>query len=106
MEDRGQKAKNLHMLRDSRMTAVLTECGFISNKGDSAKMQQTAWKENVARGHAEGIAEFLGLKKKAASAAPAEKIYRVQVGAFEERENAEKLAADLQKQGYRPIITD
>jgi N-acetylmuramoyl-L-alanine amidase len=106
MEDRGQKAKNLHMLRDSRMTAVLTECGFISNTGDSNKMKQAAWKENVARGHAEGIAEFLGLKKKAAPAAPAEKIYRVQVGAFEERENAEKLAADLQKQGYRPIITD
>jgi N-acetylmuramoyl-L-alanine amidase len=110
MDDRGQKAKNLHMVRDSKMSAVLTECGFISNKGDSAKMKQEAWKAAVARGHAEGIAEFLGLRRKAAAPAAqkpaAEKIYRVQVGAFEDKDNAEKMAADLRKQGYRPIITD
>jgi N-acetylmuramoyl-L-alanine amidase len=109
MTDRGQKAKNLHMVRESKMNAVLTECGFISNRSDSAKMKQESWKSEVARGHAEGIAEFIGLKKRAekpAAAAPAEKLYRVQVGAFEDRENADKLAADLRKQGYRPFISE
>lgn len=113
MDDRGQKAKNLHMVRQSKMPAVLTECGFISNASDAAKMKTDSWKAAVARGHAEGIAEFLGLKKKAAPAAtttpvakPATtgKLYRVQVGAFEDLDNAEKLAADLRKQGYRPFI--
>lgn len=114
MDDRGQKAKNLHMVRESHMPAVLTECGFINNKSDSNKMKQDSWKDATARGHAEGIAEFLGLKKKAAAqpaarvaaAAPAEKLYRVQVGAFEDRDNAEKLLDDLRKQGYKPFISE
>jgi N-acetylmuramoyl-L-alanine amidase len=110
MTDRGQKAANFHMVRESKMNAVLTECGFISNRSDNAKMKQDSWKSEVARGHAEGIAEFIGLNKKAekpATAAPAaKKLYRVQVGAFEDRENADKLAADLRKQGYRPFISE
>lgn len=111
MDDRGQKSKNLHMVRQSKMPAVLTECGFISSQSDAAKMKTEAWKAATARGHAEGIAEFLGLKKKTVAAAPTAKpaettgkIYRVQVGAFEDLDNAEKLAADLRKQGYRPFI--
>jgi N-acetylmuramoyl-L-alanine amidase len=109
MTDRGQKAANFHMVRESKMNAVLTECGFISNRSDNAKMKQDSWKSEVARGHAEGIAEFIGLNKKAekpAAAPAAKKLYRVQVGAFEDRENADKLAADLRKQGYRPFISE
>ena len=112
MDDRGQKAGNLHMVRESHMSAVLTENGFISNKADAAKMKTASWLDNVARGHAEGIAEFLGLAKKAApikkvAAQPSVlKLYRVQVGAFEDKDNADKLADDLRKQGYKPFITD
>lgn len=120
--DRGQKSKDLHMVRQSAMIAVLTENGFISNVSDAAKMKSAAWLESCARGHAEGIAEYAGLKRKPAAqpapaiqpkpaAQPAEaqpadrkKIFRVQVGAFEDRANADKLAAELTRQGYRPFI--
>jgi N-acetylmuramoyl-L-alanine amidase len=102
LDDRGKKTADLHMCRETNMPAILTESGFISNASDSAKMKQASWIEQAARGHAEGIASFLGLKKKAAGAtAPTTgtakaKLYRVQVGAFEDKDNADQLLKDLQ----------
>lgn len=109
MDDRGQRSKDLHMCRESNMPAVLTENGFISNAGDSLKMKITSWLDKVAAAHAAGIAEFLGLKKiTAPPAAPTQKkkLYRVQVGAFEDRKGADALAADLIKEGYRPFVIE
>ncbi|WP_234447165.1 N-acetylmuramoyl-L-alanine amidase [Virgibacillus salexigens] len=64
MRDRGKKKANFHVLRETNMDAVLTENGFIDNKGDSDKMKSRAWINAVARGHANGIAKAFNLKKK------------------------------------------
>ena len=45
--------------------------------------------------------EGFGLKKKEAKPAT---IYRVQVGAFAVRENAERFKAELEAKGYKPFI--
>lgn len=108
-KDRGQKQANFHMLRESAMPAVLTECGFINNPAEARFMNNPEWLLKVSRAHAEGLAEWLGLKKKAAAPAaakPAAKLWRVQVGAYEDRNNAEKLLADLQRSGYKPYIVE
>lgn len=114
-QDRGKKQKDLHMLRMSKMKAVLTENGFISNAADSAKLNDPAFRQKIAEGHVLGLEKFLGLKKRetrpptaAPTPAPTEptgKLYKVQVGAFAEKANAEALAADLRKEGYRPFIS-
>ena len=64
--DRGQKTGNLHMCRESRMPAVLTENLFIDAVSDAAKLKQPAVMEAIANGHVLGIAKYLGLKKKEA----------------------------------------
>lgn len=112
--DRGKKQKDLHMLRMSKMKAVLTENGFISNASDSAKLNDPEFRQKIATGHVIGLEKFLGLQKEnrpptpapAPAPAPAkpEKLFIVQVGAFAEKKNAENLAADLRKAGYRPFI--
>jgi N-acetylmuramoyl-L-alanine amidase len=105
IEDRGKKSKNLHMVRESKMNAVLTENLFISNASDAKKLADASFRQKVANGHVLGIANFLGLKKEATEAPKNDgKLYKVQVGAFEEEDNAEALANDLRKQGYRPYI--
>ncbi|WP_371860471.1 N-acetylmuramoyl-L-alanine amidase [Paenibacillus lautus] len=38
--DRGQKAANLHMVRESKMPAVLTENLFIDVAADAAKLKR------------------------------------------------------------------
>lgn len=72
MNDRGMKSANFHVLRETNMTALLSENGFISNAGDAAKMKTPQWIQNTAQGHAEGIAAFLKLPRKAAAAPAAQ----------------------------------
>lgn len=64
--DRGQKADNLHMVRESKMPAVLTENLFLDVAMDAARLQRTAVIESIIDGHVAGIAQYLGLKKKEA----------------------------------------
>ncbi|SDE82004.1 N-acetylmuramoyl-L-alanine amidase [Fontibacillus panacisegetis] len=64
VNDRGQKAANLHMCRESRMPAVLTENLFIDVKNDADKLKQTDIIKLLVNGHAIGIAKYLGLRKK------------------------------------------
>jgi len=103
--DRGKKQENFHVLRESNMKAVLTENLFISNAADASNLANDTFKQRIANGHVSGIHKFLGLKEHAKKPPPKdETLFIVQVGAFEERKNAEAVAADLLKLGYRPFI--
>ena len=104
---RGKKQANFHMLRESNMKAILTENLFISNASDAKLLKDDSFLQRIADGHIIGLEKFLGLKKKSTEpprTPTTEKLYKVQVGAFEERKNAEELLNDLLKQGYRPVI--
>ncbi|MCA4756342.1 N-acetylmuramoyl-L-alanine amidase [Mycolicibacterium fortuitum] len=71
--DRGQKAANLHMCRESKMPAVLTENLFIDVATDSAKLKRQDIIDALITGHVNGIAKYLGLKKKEAEKVPQER---------------------------------
>lgn len=88
------------------MKAVLTENLFISNSANAAKLKDDSFLDKLAQGHVNGFEKFLGLKRidKPPQTSPTGKLYYVQVGAFEDKENADALAADLTKEGYRPFI--
>jgi N-acetylmuramoyl-L-alanine amidase len=108
--DRGKKRANYAVLRETKMPAVLTEILFIDSN-DAKLLKNEAFLKAVGEAHARGIAKFLGLPKKAkpTPSQPQQKVsdgklYRVQVGAFSDRKNAERLAAELKKKGYPAII--
>jgi N-acetylmuramoyl-L-alanine amidase len=105
-DDRGQKRANFHMLRESAMIGVLTECGFIDNRQDAAALKDRGKLMKIAAGHVEGLADFFGLKKKAAAPKPTAdgKLYKVQIGAFSDKENAEQLADQAEKKGFKTYI--
>jgi N-acetylmuramoyl-L-alanine amidase len=65
LTDRGMKKADYHVLRESTMDAVLTENGFIDTASDAAKMKDSGWLDNVARGHVNGLAKAFSLSKKA-----------------------------------------
>lgn len=65
LRDRGKKQGNLHVLRESMMSSMLTENGFIDTKADAEKMKDKKWLETVAKAHADGLAKVFHLKKKA-----------------------------------------
>jgi N-acetylmuramoyl-L-alanine amidase len=109
--DRGKKRANYAVLRETRMPAILTENLFIDNANDATKLKSEQFLLQIAHGHVQGIVKAFGLKKKA-EAKPSQpqqksfdkKLYRVQVGAFNDPDSAKKLAEELKKKGYPAII--
>jgi N-acetylmuramoyl-L-alanine amidase len=110
--DRGKKRANYAVLRETNMPAILTENLFIDNRNDATKLKSEQFILQVAHGHVQGIVKAFGLKKKAKpqpQPKPQQKVsdgklYRVQVGAFSDLKNAERLAEELKKKGYPAII--
>jgi N-acetylmuramoyl-L-alanine amidase len=110
VKDRGKKRANYAVLRETKMPAILTENLFIDNSNDSAKLKSEQFLLQIAYGHVNGLVKAFGLKKKSKTQpkenAAEKKLYRVQVGAFSDRTNAERLAKELKEKGYPAIIKE
>ncbi|HVI20644.1 MAG TPA: N-acetylmuramoyl-L-alanine amidase [Bacillus sp. (in: firmicutes)] len=110
--NRGLKQSSFHVLRESNMDAILTENGFIDHSEDAGKLKSSGFLENLARGHAYGIAEAFGLPKKAnvsnqqpsQSSTSENGLFRVQVGAFKDKANAEKVLEETKASGFETYI--
>ncbi|MDN4069133.1 N-acetylmuramoyl-L-alanine amidase family protein [Paenibacillus vini] len=61
LSDRGVRSKSLHVTRETKMPAVLLECGYLSNKNDNAVLYTEDFQDRVAEGVVKGIKEYLGL---------------------------------------------
>ena len=83
----------------------LLECGFITHGGDRAKFMNQM--DDLARGilQAAGIGASASAPEKPAPPSTPGKLYRVQLGAFSIKSNAEKFAGELRSKGYKPFIT-
>lgn len=97
--------QNLHEVRESNMPAVLLELGFMDNAKDVPVILSDEYADKCATAIVEVLAEKGGLKKVTATPTTG-KLYRVQVGAYRNRENAEKLQQELKKAGYNSFIVE
>lgn len=106
--DRGVKAANFQMLRETKMTAILPEFAFMTNKNEAMKMRTAEYQKKAAKAVVAGLVSQYGLKRKAkptpAPSASKKGLYKVQVGAFSNKKNADNLAAELKKKGYSTYI--
>ena len=99
---RGVKAnKKLKFLSSTRCTAVLAEGFFLDNKTDSAIADTTAEQQAFGRAYARGILNYLGITHRPKTTS----VYRVQVGAFDSKANANDLAKELKSKGYPAYVT-
>ena len=80
--------------------SMLIEQGFHTNAGELACIRKDEWRKKVAKQQAKVFADFFGLRLKPTTH------YRVQVGYFSVKANAEKLANDLKSKGYSVIIKE
>lgn len=60
--DGGVRVKNLHMTRETKMPAILCECGFISNPEQERQLRQPETQKKIAGAIADGILVYLGIK--------------------------------------------
>ena len=70
LRNRGVKQLNLHMVRESNMTAILTEGGFMDSTTDIGALRNTAKLQAQGRAIAEGLAQYYKLKRKVTAPKP------------------------------------
>lgn len=99
----------LAMLRDTKAPAVLVELGFMDSNTDHPIICNPANHLRMGKALADAVLRMLGITPKPDAPVvtpPAEtgELYRVQVGAFASKANAERLKAELESKGYSVII--
>lgn len=95
---------DFYVVRKTTMPAVLLELGFMDSTTDVPIILTDDFADKVAKACVDVIVKKGGLTKKAVSQPTTDKIYRVQVGAFSNKSNAEKLQNELKNKGYSAII--
>ena len=106
---RGIKSGNhLYFLNHTNMTAVLFESFFVDNDkdnniGDTVKKQKA-----FGIAYAKAILEYLGIKYNNSSTTSSNdsstSLYRVQVGAYKEKKNAEDALKKVKKAGFTDAV--
>ena len=111
LQNRGVKTADFHVLRETLMDAVLVECGFMTNPEEIKLLRSEAYRRICADAIVKGVAEQFGLVKKpvpvpppAPTPSPTTGIYKVQVGAFKQRDNANALGTRLEKDGFQHFV--
>lgn len=96
---------NLYECRKTTMPCVLVECGFMDSKTDVPIILTDDFADKVASACVEVIVAKGGLKKKVVAATNTDKnVYRVQVGAYTSKANAEAMQKKLKTAGFDAII--
>ena len=107
--DRGIKTANFAVLRLTTMPAALVELAFISNAEDAQILKNK--QDELAMEISKGILKNLRIqykeesKKEESNNTVSSRLYKVQVGAFKDRKNAENLVKKLKFKGFEATIT-
>jgi len=107
LANRGTKSKAnaagrdyYHVIRETRMPAVIVEAGFITNPGDAVYLKNWSNLANVAEAITRGILRFFEIGYKAqpvSQPTTPPKKYRLLTGTFNSKEAAEEAAEWLRK---------
>lgn len=106
---RGVKFANFAVLRETNMPAILIEGDFISNRGAESKMKTDVWIEAEARAIARGCLRYIVKdlpQSKLVEHSPIESstYFRVVVGSYKERNNAEEVQRKLKEIGVDSFL--
>jgi N-acetylmuramoyl-L-alanine amidase len=107
--DRGVKKADFHVLRETKMKALLIECGFMTNVDDLHLLKSDGYRYLCAEGIVRGLVAYYNLKKKA-NVKPIETrtdnntFYRVVAGSFNSKQLAEMQMDALKKAGFTSFI--
>ena len=97
---------NLYEIKNSKAVCVYIEVGFHDNKEEAQWIIDHT--NDIAVAIAKGLCNHYGVKYVAAESKPAESdvFYRVQVGAFDSRANAENMKKKLKEAGFEGFIVE
>ena len=88
-------------IRQTSAPAIIVECAFVDNATDLKILSSESKREVMGQAIAKGILKTLGIEIQADS----DTIYRVQVGAYPKKANAEAMKNKLKEAGFDAYIT-
>lgn len=92
-------------IRMTKAPAVIIECAFIDNANDIKIIDTAAEQKTMGIAIAKGILKTLGIAYKEPETKQNDgKLYRVQVGAYADKANAEKMLSALKSKGFDGYI--
>ena len=97
---------NLHECRETKMPAVLLELGFMDSQTDVPVILTEDYADQCASAIVEVLARRGKLEKKQPAQESPGKLYRVQVGAYSVKANAEAQVRKLKAAGFEAVITE
>lgn len=101
--NRGIKdGSNFYVLKNTKMKSMLVEVCFCDNSSDMAKYDV----EKISNAIVLGLVGELPKELIKEISVDNNKIYRVQVGAFKDKSNAEKLLKELESKGFKGFIKE
>ncbi len=107
--NRGVKEANFHVLRETKTTSILIEVGFLDNTTDNNLFDSK--RNEIVKAITKAILSQIGITYKevgkVATPTPVKAtcdLFKVQVGAFGLKSNADDLKKELEKLGYKPFI--
>ena len=99
-------------IRMTKAPAVIVECAFIDNAKDIKIVDTAAEQKTMGVAIAKGILKTLGIEAKPVTkpntntSTDTGKLYRVQVGAYKDKANADAMLAKLKKAGFDGVIVE
>ena len=110
---RGIKSGNhLYFVKNTKMMSVLVESFFLDNKADMTIGDTVEEQRAFGVAYAKAILEYIGISYTESGYAPQKeeagksKLYRVQVGAYGVKANAEAMLKRLKEAGFDGFITE
>lgn len=98
-------------IRMTNPPAVIVECAFVDNRTDMKIIDTASERVKMGQSIAKGVLKTLGVSYRAETEKPVSipsqepsEIYRVQVGAFRNKNYAEALMNELKKKGYEAFV--
>lgn len=62
--NRGVKKENFHVLRETRMPAILVECGFMTHRQEIELLKSNEYRQRCAKAIVQGIVQYGALQRK------------------------------------------
>lgn len=91
-------------IRSTKAPAVIVECAFVDNKTDIQIIDTKDEQIEMGKAIARGALKTLGITYKEEAKTEVAKYYRVQVGAYRDKANAEAMQKKLKAAGFEGII--
>lgn len=83
LPNRGVKSANFAVLRDSKMTAILVECGFMTNKAEAELLKSEAYRQKCAKAIVQAMVTFHDLKEVKPVSTPKQEVSATHKNAWE-----------------------